>query len=175
MTQKIQSFQPVASRDARILILGSMPSVQSLAHHQYYAHPRNHFWPLMSQVLHSKVPEDYPKRCLWLCEHHVALWDAVQQCARKGSLDANIREAVPNPIGSFLQEHGKISAIFFNGTAAKKYFERFHHVPPSIQTALLPSSSPIPRPGLITVEDKIPAWMKIWDELQKQDEYRQPM
>lgn len=164
MMQKIQSFEPVADARARVLILGSMPSVRSLANHQYYAHPRNHFWPLMARVLDSEAPADYEARCDWLRRHYIALWDAVQQCARKGSLDANIKEAEPNPIGIFLQSHADIRAIFFNGTAAKKYFERFHAAPPLIRTVLLPSSSPIPRPNLITVEDKLPFWMKIREE-----------
>ncbi len=57
MEARIECFPPVARGDARLLILGTMPSVESLRQSFYYAHPRNAFWPVMAEVLGAPVPE----------------------------------------------------------------------------------------------------------------------
>lgn len=165
MKQKLESFLSLVSVEPHVLILGSMPSVQSLKTQQYYAHPRNHFWPLMGRILQSDVPEDYAVRCEWLCSHHIALWDSVYRCFRQGSQDVNIQEVEPNDIDAFLNKYPTIRAVFFNGVAAKKYFEKFHQLPDDVSSILLPSSSPIPRPNMITMDDKLPFWMEIQKEL----------
>jgi len=46
----LQGFPPVVDDDARVLILGSFPSALSLAAHQYYANPRNAFWPITGEL-----------------------------------------------------------------------------------------------------------------------------
>ena len=44
-------FPPVVDAATRLLILGSLPGDASLKAAQYYAHPRNGFWPLIGGVL----------------------------------------------------------------------------------------------------------------------------
>ncbi|MBR1885099.1 MAG: DNA-deoxyinosine glycosylase, partial [Schwartzia sp.] len=88
---------PIVDEHARILILGSMPGAASLAAQEYYAHPANRFWPLMTRLLcEAETPSSYPERLAMLLRHHVALWDAIDVCDRAGSLDSDIRNATAN-------------------------------------------------------------------------------
>ena len=83
---RIHGFVPLACPGARILILGSMPSAASLAKHQYYAHPRNAFWPIVSSVLGIQVT-DYEDRVREATTRGIAIWDVLSDCIRPGSLD----------------------------------------------------------------------------------------
>jgi hypoxanthine-DNA glycosylase len=90
MADRARSFPPVATRDARLLILGSMPGQASLAADQYYAHPRNAFWPIMATLLGFDAAIDYRARTETLAAAGVAVWDVLHSCHRPGSLDSSI-------------------------------------------------------------------------------------
>lgn len=142
-----QAFAPVADKNARLLILGSMPGERSLAEQQYYAHPQNLFWVLMDELLGIDKRQVYEKRLLQLKQHHIALWDVLRECERKGSLDQHIRNEKPNDFVSFLREHPRISRIGFNGHKAHdafiKHVVRIHSgCVKDIEMVLLPSTSP---------------------------------
>jgi TDG/mug DNA glycosylase family protein len=141
----LYGFPPIADAHARVLILGSMPGQASLNAQQYYAHPRNLFWPMMAQLLQFDPALDYPARAQALKKHGVALWDVLQSCQREGSLDANIRQETANDFNQFLVEHPQIRTIFFNGDKAAKSFRQWV-MPHLNQTDLafirLPSTSP---------------------------------
>ncbi len=142
---RLYSFPPIANSNAKILILGSMPGKASLDAVQYYAHPRNLFWPMMAEILGFDAALDYAQRTECLKSAGVALWDVLQSCHREGSLDTAIKNEMPNDFPAFLQEHPQIRAIFFNGEKAATSFKR------SVQPCLalneltyirLPSTSP---------------------------------
>jgi hypoxanthine-DNA glycosylase len=85
--QKISSFPPIIDKESKILILGSIPGVKSLEMQQYYAHPQNKFWKIICEIFNEKFTTDYDERIKILEKYHVALWDVIDNCERKGSLD----------------------------------------------------------------------------------------
>ena len=107
-------FSPVSRADARVLILGSLPGQASLAARQYYAQPRNAFWPIMGRLFGAGVEVPYEDRLRRLTESGVALWDVCAQ--RVGSLDAKIDalSVVPNDFAGSFQAHRVIGLICFN-------------------------------------------------------------
>lgn len=134
---------PVARRDARLFILGSLPGDASLAARQYYAHPRNQFWRLVGSVvgedLHS-LP--YPDRLERLAEHRVGLWDVVGSAVRPGSLDQAIRIANHNRLDRLVHDFPALEAIAFNGTTSASIGRRLLQDAPRLALLDLPSSSP---------------------------------
>lgn len=148
-----QGFPFVASPQARILILGSMPGERSLQEQQYYAHPHNIFWEIMGDLFGAGRNMPYPERLRILKKHRVALWDVVFQCRRQGSLDTNIHMAsvIPNDFISLFSRCPHIDTVFFNGHKAEQLFRK--RVLPyllqengeqaqSLQLLRLPSTSP---------------------------------
>lgn len=143
----LYSFPPVSAADAHTLILGSMPGQASLAAGEYYAHPRNLFWPILGELFGAGPALGYAARLEKLTSAGLALWDVLQRCEREGSLDGDIDPAsiVANDFPTFLAEHPRIVRVFFNGTLAETSFRR--HVlktlpPRPLQFTRLPSTSP---------------------------------
>jgi hypoxanthine-DNA glycosylase len=143
------SFPPIATPDARVLILGSVPSIASLAKQQYYGHPQNSFWPIMGRLFGADRELPYDERKRILHEHGVAVWDVLRECHREGSMDADIRvdSETPNDFAMFFRKHQRITAIFFNGQRSEAMFRR-HALPIMAQLdrefryVRLPSTSP---------------------------------
>jgi len=122
MAQRIRAFPPVAPPGARVLILGSMPSVESLNQGFYYAHPRNAFWRILSEVCGELLPADIPGKIALLERHDIALWDVLQSCERQGSLDSAIRQPAPNDFAGLFCRCPDIGRILFNGGTAERLF-----------------------------------------------------
>ncbi len=163
--QRLKGLAPIEAPDARMLILGSMPGAASLAAAQYYAYPHNHFWQLVFAMLGEEDPAKYEARVVMLKKRKIALWDVIYSCERVGSLDKDIRNAVPNDILSFLNAHADIATVCFNGMTAQRMYDRHFQRLDSIRYLLLPSSSPVPRRQIRTFEDKLPAWAALKDYL----------
>ena len=144
----LTGFPPIARPDAHMLILGSMPGDASLAANQYYAHPRNAFWPIMASLLGWKQLPDYESRTVALCEAGIALWDVVHGCRRIGSLDSAIDPATLrcNDFAGFYRAHRRIELVAFNGGMADRLY-RTRVLPlggagSSLPLLRLPSTSP---------------------------------
>jgi hypoxanthine-DNA glycosylase len=147
--ERIRSFPPIESPDARILILGSMPGVASLRARQYYAHPRNQFWRIMGALYGATPQRPYAQRIALLQENGVAVWDVLHSCVRRGSLDSAIENAsvAPNDLPEFLRQHRKITAVRCNGALAYAAFRRYFGAAclqdfPWLDCRRLPSTSP---------------------------------
>lgn len=156
------AFPPILPEKARLLILGSMPGVESLKQQQYYAHPRNSFWAIM-QALLDEAAADYAARVDMLRRHNVALWDVLQSCYREGSLDTSIRNdsIVVNDFNTLLSGQPLLRSIYFNGARAEQEFSR--RVLPlldepyaGIRRVRLPSTSPAM--ASLTFEQKLSIW-----------------
>jgi len=165
MEERLYGIPPAADENARLMILGSMPGARSLMEGQYYAYPRNDFWALLCAALGADDPADYDARIALAKSRGVALWDVIASCVREGSLDQNIRDAVPNDIPGFLGAHPGIRAVCFNGTAARRAFQKHFAEREGIDFLLLPSSSPVPRQAIRGFTDKLPYWMKLREYL----------
>jgi double-stranded uracil-DNA glycosylase len=148
-TARRTAFPPVEDRRAEVLILGSFPSQRSLEKNQYYAHPRNNFWPIMGRVLGTSPDAPYAKKKLTLKANRIALWDVAARARRPGSLDSSIvgKSVVVNDFRRFFGSHPRIRLVCFNGAKAAELYRR-RVLPmlgsefPGIRYRRLPSTSP---------------------------------
>ena len=164
----VASFPPLSGPDARVLVLGSMPGARSLAVGQYYAHKHNAFWPIMAELFAFAPDADYEARTQALRSNGVALWDVLKTCYREGSMDADIRDAVPNDFESFLSQHEGIAAVFFNGAKAEQVWRK--RVAPLLPEPLLPRRqvrlpSTSPAYAAINFAQKLEAWRAVTESL----------
>src|SRR5262245_3866000 len=122
----MNGLAPILFADTRVMILGSFPSAASLAAGQYYAHPRNQFWRLLSAVLGEDVAGlPYPRRLRPLKAHRIGLWDVIAACERQGSLDAAIRRARANEFAALRDRCPRLERVCFNGKTAGKFAPHF--------------------------------------------------
>ena len=163
MEERIFGFPPVYREDAEILILGSMPSVESLRQDFYYAHPRNAFWPMMAEILGEDVPQNVDDKKAMLIRHRIALWDTVGSCVRPGSLDSSIRAEQANDFSALFEKCPQIRNICFNGAAAYQLYRR--HVTkqdPLRSWHRMPSTSPA---YTMVYERKLAIWKQALEEV----------
>jgi hypoxanthine-DNA glycosylase len=113
---RLAGLAPVLSRQTRLVVLGSFPGVASLRAQQYYAHPRNQFWPLLSALWGvDLVAAGYPERLAELRRRGLGLWDVYASCRREGSLDSAIEAAEHNDLASLRRRVPKLQALAHNG------------------------------------------------------------
>lgn len=160
-----RGLPPVIALDARVLILGSFPSDASLAVRQYYAHPRNHFWPILGEVLNEPLATlAYPERLLRVKAHRVAIWDTIIACERAGSLDAAIRNAERGEMNRVRRIAPGLRVICFNGQTAGR--ARAAWTDAGYETIIMPSTSPA---YTLPIEDKLVQWRRLARQLEERE------
>ncbi|QFG53053.1 DNA-deoxyinosine glycosylase [Chryseobacterium sp.] len=158
MNLRIASFPPIISESSEILILGSVPGVRSLKEQEYYAHAQNHFWKIVFHLFGGEFTLNYAQKIDFLTDNKIALWDVIETCERKGSLDTQIRNEESNDILALLNEFPNIKAVFCNGQKAHKNLLKMVGKDYDLPIFVLPSTSPLHTIGF---EKKLEAWALI--------------
>lgn len=158
----IYGLAPLINADTRLLVLGSFPSVASLRLQQYYGHPQNQFWKIVTTLLASPAASvlalPYANRAQWLLEQGVGLWDVYAACEREGSLDAHIQNAQPNDLQGLRTRCPELLAIAHNGGESFKHAKRTQAL--GLPVYRLPSTSPAH--AAWSFERKLDAWREVF-------------
>jgi hypoxanthine-DNA glycosylase len=156
----LKGLPPVIARHTRLVVLGSFPGAASLAAAQYYAHPRNQFWPLLSALLGEDLRAlSYGRRLQRLRAHGLGLWDVIAECLREGSLDSAIREARWNDLASLRRRAPGLVAVAHNGGESARAMRLTAQL--GLQVHRLPSTSPANASW--SFERKLLAWRAVFD------------
>ncbi len=159
-------FAPIVSPNPNMVILGTMPSVKSLEHAFYYAHPQNQFWPIMSSITgHAIETVEHKRQLIELSG--IILWDVLQACERKGSLDSAIQKPIANDFSSLFNQFDSIQYVVFNGKKAEQLFKQHVIKKQSIPTNLIFVSLPSTSPANATMkkQDKQLFWQEKLSDL----------
>ncbi|SDX84584.1 DNA-deoxyinosine glycosylase [Flavobacterium degerlachei] len=152
----ISSFTPFVSSNTETLILGTMPGIASLEKQEYYAHPRNHFWKIIYTLFNNMpISEDFNEKIKFLELNRIGLWDVLQNCERKGSLDIHIKKQTENDFDTLFQKYPSINKIIFNGKESHKYFLKKFGQKEGITYYVMPSTSPA---NTMSFENKLKIW-----------------
>lgn len=159
-------FPAQVSQACRVLVLGSMPGIASLQAAQYYAHPRNRFWPLMQRLCGVDATAPYATRIAALNAAGVGLWDVIGQCQRRGSLDAAIVRGseVPNALGALIATLPQLRAVACNGGTAYQLFQRCV-VPTLAATGQAPAIWSLPSTSPANAAWPLPRLQAAWQPL----------
>lgn len=137
-------FGPIYNKNSRVLILGSFPSVKSLAQNFYYGNPQNRFW----RIIAACVDEDedltrasIAQKTKVLLNAHIALWDVIESCDIIGSSDSSIKNVEPVEI-EHITHVASITSIVTNGGKAASLYKKFLLPRTHMQATPLPSTSP---------------------------------
>ncbi len=155
----LQGIAPEAGRRTRLLVLGSFPGVASLAAQQYYAHPRNAFWPILGALWElDLVALPYRARLAELRRRGLGLWDVHARCRRPGSLDSAIEDAEPNDLAGLIGRLPRLAAIAHNGGESARSMRLTRRF--GLPVYRLPSTSPANASW--SFERKLAAWRAVF-------------
>jgi hypoxanthine-DNA glycosylase len=157
----LEGLPAVIDQRTRLVVLGSFPGVASLQAAQYYGHPRNHFWPILSALFGVDfLSLQYAQRLTVMLDHGVGLWDVYAACIRAGSLDSAIREPVLNDLASLKLRAPHLQAVAHNGGESA----RSKRITQALGVAAyqLPSTSPANASWSYT--RKLAAWQAVFEQ-----------
>ena len=155
-----KNFEPVFAPDAGVLIVGSMPGVRSMEEQQYYAHPRNAFWPILFDVFGETPTDDYEEKKALIRRHGLALWDAAAACEREGSLDSHMRGVLYSDFPSLYAQCPGIHTVLCNGGTAHALFMK-SGAAGDRKVLRMPSTSPA---YTMAYAKKLAAWKEALDQ-----------
>ncbi len=159
MSDLLHGLPPVMARQTRLLLLGSFPGAASLAAAEYYAHPRNQFWPLLSALWHEDLLAlRYAQRLQRLRARGLGLWDVYAACRREGSLDSAIRDARLNDLAGLRRRAPGLRAVAHNGGESARAMRITARL--GLPVFRLPSTSPANASW--SFERKLAAWREVF-------------
>lgn len=136
------SFDPISNAETEVLILGTMPGDKSIELDEYYGHPRNRFWKIISSITNNDLPQTYAEKKALLFKTKIGIWDVAHKANRKGSLDSAIENEEPNDLNNFISKHKNLKVIGFNGKKSEVLFDKYFDRKSGIRFISLPSTSP---------------------------------
>jgi hypoxanthine-DNA glycosylase len=133
-----------------------MPGLVSLDKQEYYGNKRNHFWKII-YTLFSKIPVSniFEEKIKLLEANKLGLWDVLENCERKGSLDVSIKNQKENDFDTLFKEYRGIKKIIFNGKESQRFFVRRFGQIEGITYYVMPSTSPA---NTMSFENKLKIW-----------------
>lgn len=153
---QIKSFPYFIDSNTEILILGTMPGAMSLEKQEYYANPRNHFWKILYTIFDAlPIDIDFEEKKEFLKSNKIGLWDVLENCERKGSLDIHIKNQKENDFGVLLKKFPTITKIIFNGKQSHAFFIKTFGQIEGITYFVMPSTSPA---NTMSFENKLKIW-----------------
>ncbi|WP_394791857.1 DNA-deoxyinosine glycosylase [Rhodoferax sp.] len=160
---RLFGLPPLVAANTQLLVLGSFPGVASLAAQQYYGHPRNHFWRILSAIFGADedtlCASSYEYRSNWLLSHGVGVWDVYASCEREGSLDTKIRLAEVNDFASLRPRCPQLRAVAHNGGESFRHAAQLQAL--GLPVLRLPSTSPANASW--SFERKLAAWREVFE------------
>lgn len=137
----LTGLPPVIAPHTRLVVLGSFPGARSLATGEYYAHPRNHFWPILSALWGLDLAAlPYPRRLEAVQARGLGIWDVYAACRRAGSLDTAIEDAELNDLAGLRRRAPQLQAVAHNGGESARAMRHTRAL--GVPVLRLPSTSP---------------------------------
>ena len=156
----LTGLAPVICAQTRLIVLGSFPGVKSLELQQYYGHPRNAFWRILSEIWGvNLVALGYPQRITEVKRRGLGIWDVYAACRREGSLDTAIEDARPNDLAGLRQRAPRLEAVAHNGGESAKSMRHTQML--GLPVYRLPSTSPANASW--SFDRKLLAWREVFD------------